>query len=353
MSDAPPPLRDEQQDVAAPFGVQPPSRRTRVITLTVATLATVGVVIAGASVALDLADRSTRVESRSETLAVEAAAPADPYADAIVVGEIERPERPSHSNPIDWKVPVDAPFETFPTNFIQPESSESVWLECSDEQFAWLKEHAEPFDSMSDSNAFNLSLRNSANTGGSLPLGNLRFEGTEAESVAWVALECSIGGRGAAGGAQPMYIDIDGSEAVYGEVLSSYAEDAQPEGSPVTVNLAPGEITELVLTRDRNVNTQRTYTGRFLADVLDGSDDTVILANDVVFQRQRVLGYKIHYIGVDYAPEGEAGSMLCIRPVGEPNEQGFFDESDRSACSTAEVAEMLAEAAAIAEQEAL
>lgn len=352
MSDAPPPSQGEERDVAAALGVQPPSRRARVITITVATLATVGVVIGGASVALDLADRSTRVESRSETLAVEAAAPADPYADAIVVGELESQETPSHARPIDWKVPVDAPFETFPTNFVQSEHSESVWLECSDEQFAWLEEHAKPFDSMSDSNAFNLTLRNSANTGGSLPLGNLRFEGAETESVAWVALECSIGGRGAAGGMQPMYIDIDGTEAVYGEVLSSYAEDAQPEGSPVTVNLAPGEITELVLTRDRNVNTQRNYEGRFLADVLDGSDDTVVLANDVVFQRQKVLGYKIHYIGVDYAPEGDAGSMLCIRPVGEPNEQGFFDESDRRACSTAEVAEMLAEAAAVAQQEA-
>lgn len=368
MSDATPPSSSEESEGSdspsdpgsesssetvsplPPLPTRPPSRRARVTTITVAALATAGVVIAGVSVVADLADRSSKVDSTADTLLVESAAPADPYADALVIGEVDPPARPTHANPLDWRVPVDAPFETFPTNFVQNTSSGETWLDCSEEQFAWLEEHAQPYDATSSSSVFNLTLRNTANEGGALPLGNIRFEGEEVDSAPWVALQCTVGGRGNAGGLQPMLINVDGSEAVYGEVLSAYSEDAQPEGSPVTVNLAPGEINELVLTRDLGVDLQRQYEGRFLADVLDGSDETVILANEVSFKRQNVPGFKIHYIGYDNQPEGEAGQMLCIRPIGEPNEYGNFEEYDKRACSTAEVVDMLKDAAAAAKR---
>ena len=248
--------------------------------------------ITAVSITVPVIDQLSQRQSSPETLKVLTAP--DPFADAEVVGE-ESTERFESYDPskyqMDWKIPVDAPIDTFPLELSQ--NVEYGWYQCSEQQLDWLSKHAEPFSIYSPERSFNITVHNSASSGASLPLGNIRFVGKEVDSTPWLYFYCPGGGRGATNNAQLLLIGVGGEEALYGEPVSASGADVMPEGSPVTLNLAPGEVSVITLTRDESVDRLRRYEGRFIADVLDGSERTVVLADEVTFRQERVPSYSI------------------------------------------------------------
>lgn len=273
--------------------------------------------------------------SSLETLSVETAV--DPYADAEVIGAAEVQSAFSKDSRSDWEIPVSAPIASFPLDNTPNEFGE--FIDCSEAQLEWLEEHAK-LGPGTGSAAFNLTLRNTSTTGASLPLGNIRFIGEEVESGPTVRFQCPTGGRGDTGGNQPLLIKVTGEESLYGEALNASGEGVMPEGSPVTLNLAPGEVSVVTLTRDASVDTQRRYEGRFIADLVDGSGETVVLAEEVTFKRAAVEGF---YIGF---PSGQmTADFVCLSPTvyGEIDSRGFPRPAP---CTLSQAAEILREAEA-------
>lgn len=290
-------------------------------------------VITVASVAIPLLASLGETESSAETVEVrgEPAASEEVEAEAEPIGEID----PPHEGDIDWLIPVSAPIETFPLDAAP--GPDGYTESCSEAELDWLEKHASR-GTARQSSSFSLTLHNASTEGASMPLGNIRFEGEEVPSEAIIPFECPAGGRGASGGGQPLLIGVGGEEARYGEAVGAYGEDVMPEGSPVTLNLSPGEATGVTLVRDEGVDRQRRYEGRFLADVVDGSGATVVLAEDVVFSRDAVDGF---YVG--YRPGNLSDEFVCKSPA-------FSTELDQwgypryEPCTLAEAAEVLREA---------
>lgn len=256
----------------------------------------------------------------------------DPLADAAVLGEILRDDAATVQveRVIDWAIRVSAPLETFPDAPVP-----DAWggHGCSPEQIAWLSEHA----TTPAPQSVGVRVHNTADTGGALALQNVRFEAAQVDAEPWVRFECPAGGRG---GTDDQYVevDVDGSPATWS---SSFGGDGEPEGSLVTVNLSPGEVAELVVARAPQVDRQRAYAGRLVADLADGSGTTVILANDVRFDRDMVPGYFVGYGNVGY----ESGQLHCGTPdPAGPNEQGRVG-TVMTPCTLAEAAQTLRVAA--------
>lgn len=278
-------------------------------------------------------------QSSPETLQVSSAS--DPFADAEVIGE-ETTNRYERYDPsryqMDWRIPTDAPIETFPLEL--KHNLEFGWYECSPQQLEWLSEHAEPFSIFSPERSFDITVHNSASTGASLPIGNIRFVGEEVDSTPWLYFECPGGGRGATGGVQLLLIGVDGEEALYGEPVAASGDDVMPEGSPVTLNLAPGEVSVITLTRDESVDMLRRYEGRFIADVLDGSNRTVVLAEHVTFRQERVPTFMI---SIENDPNSSNFQKLeCT--TADPDslqESGIYSRTNSLPCTPQEAAEHL------------
>lgn len=291
--------------------------------------------ITAATIAIPMIAKLTEKETSVDTFAV-ISKPDATYSNAEVIGEETTYESELEFGEYykDWQIPADAPMVSFPSQF----GGDAPNFQCSQEQLDWLHEHAQPIIRMSS--GFTLTLHNSASTGAALPLGNIRFIGEEVGSTPLVYFDCLMGGRGATGGSQPALIDVTGDEAIYGEPLDASGEAVMPEGSPVTINLGPGEVQVLTLTRSAQVDMQRAYEGKFVADVIDGSQRTVVLADNIRFERSNVPGFAFSatekFSGAAFAPL--AGTLHCGR---DPDLSGM----NFSPCSSTEAVEFLKEAA--------
>lgn len=242
---------------------------------------------------------------------------ADPSAPAAtafeVIGELEDQSVPRE--PSFWAVPVTAPVASFPDNLI---IENEFGGRCSDDQSTWLREFAIPLSEYKDlqrSPSFLLTLHNHATTGGSLSLGNIRFEGEEVDSVPLVVFWCPFGSSGDVPPLQTIDIDATGAAAVWSEVGENgfldamYGSDSiQPPGTPVVLSLAPGQVRPVIFLRSPTVDTQREYQGRFLADLLDGSGQTVVLAEDVAFHRELLDGFGFGY-GIWFSSSGGSSGV--------------------------------------------
>lgn len=318
------PPASHAQHVEDPIQQLPKKRRLRV-------LASVGAtIITAAAVAIPLIVNFGNTSSGENTLrALSANDVATP-----VIGELEAPFESTdvRITKDDWLIPTNAPIKSFPQNF-ENDGIGTGMYRCSSEQFAWLEEHAVPGFGVGP--GFSIVLHNNANQGGALALGNVRFEGREVKSAPMIAFRCFQGGKGASGGGQLMLVDELGSPAVYGEFLGVDGDDAKPEGSEVSINLDPGEVATVTLSRAESVDRSRTYEGRFVADVMDGSGTTVVLAEGVVFRRETEKEYRLSFTG-DYEPSKglyEPGSLLCSAT--EDAETGLFE----STCNPQEAAQ--------------
>ncbi len=324
---------------AAAASVAPAPKRRKPLKFFGIAAAIVLPLITAVSITVPVLDQLSQRQSSPETLKVLTAP--DPFADAEVIGE-ESTNRHESYDPskyqMDWRIPTDAPIETFPLEL--KHNVEYGWYECSAKQLEWLSEHAEPFSIFSPERSFDITVHNSASTGASLPIGNIRFVGEEVDSTPWLYFECPGGGRGATGGVQLLLVGVDGKEALYGEPVAASGDDVMPEGSPVTLNLDPGEVSVVTLTRDESVDGLRRYEGRFIADVLDGSNKTVVLAEHVTFRQERVPTFMI---SIENEPSSPNFQML-VCTTADPDslqEDGRYASQTAVPCTPQEASEHL------------
>ena len=275
------------------------------------------------------AEMTTAVQSAETVeLTAEPELEPDPYADALTVGEVVPPSwmtGPLDYRQIDWRIPASASLRDFP---LEGEPIEGGFIVCSTEQLAWLDANAIRDDAYSP--FLNITIHNTADSGTSMALENLRFDGTEVFDEATVMFQCPDLGRGD-GIRQVIMLETSGNAAVWGE---SYGVESNPmpEGAPVTINLAPGEVTPLTFDRAESVDRQKRYEGRILADVPGG--ETVILANGVTFRRDPTPGYFIRLV-----PNVSTGLLEFQCAV--PDEQAEWGQSAVVPCTIDEVMDIL------------
>lgn len=259
----------------------------------------------------------------------EPATPA-PEPEVAILGELNPYEfGPAPKNVGDfWQIPTSAPFDTFPD---APKKDGDYWA-CSSKQIAWLQEHALPYPVLASWGQFNVTLHHDADDAMALSLSNIRFEGEETPSDPLVRFSCPVGGV-SGNQLQSILIGTDGSAARWSEAVDA---DSKPEGSPVTFELPAGEPTPLQLLRAPDVDQQRQYAGRFLADDAK-TGETVVLAENVTFHRENVPGYFVGYSTAGWLD----GKLYCGLPLGNPQ---FPEESVMRPCTLAEAMATLKEA---------
>lgn len=205
-----------------------------------------------------------------------------------------------YEDSVGWLVPITAPLEDFP---VDPAHDYSQG--CTSDQLDWLEEHGTPWVTMS---FFHVVLQNTASGGGALSLGNVRFEGEEVPAVPLVTLACEIDPAGGLVDTSPVMIHTDGRPSVWGFAFDE--PDAPAEGSPVTLNLSPGEVAELYFSRHEEVDTQRHFEGYIVADVLN-EETTVVLA-EANFSPDEIPDYLFGYVYDD-----GAWQFSCVTPTSE------------------------------------
>lgn len=169
-------------------------------------LAVVGGVVTAAALGVTLYNHFSSRSSSAETLVVQEAPtslaqsePAEAEEETqeqfrvVGVAQLQTADQVLYAG--SWRIPVDAPIETFPLE-LTPGPNGYV-QSCSAEQLAWLTEYATPVEMPGGdlSSDFRTVVRNDATSGSALSLGNLRFEGVEASADPVIAFECPGGGR--------------------------------------------------------------------------------------------------------------------------------------------------------------
>ncbi len=232
----------------------------------------------------------------------------DPLSSAPVVGELAHAiiNVSSNGSANFWRIPVDAPFSTMPDGEM-----------CNPAQMAWLIEHAQP--GRPNHQPVETRVRNNADTGASMSLGNIHVQGSFVEQSQVVTLQCGgIGG----GGSQVIELALDGSPGVWSEPMA-WDQNPQPQGSIATLNLAPGEVADVTFAID---DSTKRFIGSIVAD-LEGSDSgTVVLVPELDFPSTPVPGYYLNFAGASIGLE-------CSKPG-----------SRRASCTFAEAEELLREA---------
>lgn len=243
--------------------------------------------------------------------------------DGPVIGDLA--DEVSPADVVIWNVPVDAPFASFPAE------GWTVADGCGADQLAWLEEHAGR-DKVAGWN-LGVFVRNTATDGASMSIDNVRLEGEWTPGAPTVALQCGPGVGG-----DPVQFGLlqrSGAPATWGEdPYLEYGEGAAVgavEGTPLTLNLAPGElgILELLIPA-----VDESFEGRLVADMLTPEEQLVILGEEVRIAPQRVRGLALDLGNFD-------GVLTCI----------LFEEDtgypvSNAPCDPAQAAELMREAAA-------
>ena len=169
-----------------------------------------------------------------------------------------------------WLLPADAPIETFPP-------SDGTRTPCTTLQHLWLAEHAIDPRGVTD-RVQSVDVRNDATSGSNMTVTNFRTDGDLThQGVPMIVVNCSW--SGAAGGPQIINLSFDGQPGVWGETSSQTDGQIQPAGTIASVDLAAGELANLVF---RFPDDQGVFEGRVLADIVVGAESrTVMLLNDI------------------------------------------------------------------------
>ena len=162
----------------------------------------------------------------------------------------------------EWRVPVSAPWDTFPM------SSDPGTGSCTGEQIDWLEKNGRR-DIADIWNGY-LTLNNTATDGSSLSIRNVRSVGAFlAPGSPEVQVHCALGIGGAS---SIIYLRQDlGTDhpAVYGD------DSSGPEGTPATINIAPGQYVQLVVAFDHGTqHVNDDFSGSLVADVVTGDTTT-------------------------------------------------------------------------------
>lgn len=176
----------------------------------------------------------------------------------------------------DYAVPIDAPFDEFPTH-TTPYPSIPETKVCSEEQHRWLKDHGRPYVS-----ALKISIRNSAGSG-AVTVRDIRTKGAVIpEEVPLIAVRCMIP-IGAAIYRQVGFLKTDNaSSAVWGEKMGNSVDPSAPvfeQGSDVVYDLNPGGSAELELL----LEVHNDFLGSIEATVL--AEDRKSVVNVDIFEK--------------------------------------------------------------------
>ncbi|MCS0498740.1 hypothetical protein [Protaetiibacter mangrovi] len=238
-------------------------------------------VVTAATIAIPLIADANRRDTSAGTLTVETDEPIASAALASVGVELA-----DGFNPYDqtgdgvtdvWAIPLEA-FDSMP---IDGDG-------CTPERLAWLAEN-----NLQDSVPPAVTLRNDATDGQAMTVDEIRFDGERtSESTRVVAVQCA--GYGGDAGLQFVDVPLAGGSAVYGEPpWGDSTTGVAPAGSPVVLNLSPGELVQLMLYANRDGFTGG-FSGSIVADVTVGdARETVTLADGLSF-------YTLEYMDTFY-----------------------------------------------------
>jgi hypothetical protein len=252
----------------------------------IATGAAVVTLVTAATIIIPIVADANRRDTSADTLTIETQEPAADTSAAIGV------ELASGFNPYDqtgdgvtdiWAIPLEA-FETMPFDSAG----------CTPERLEWLAEN-----NLQDSVPPAVTLRNDATDGSAMTIDEIRFEGERtSEATRVVTVQC--GGYGGDAGIQFVEVPLAGGSAVYGEPpWGDSTSGLAPAGSPVVLNLSPGELVQLMLYANHDGFTG-DFAGSIVADVTVGdTTEQVALADDLNFYTFEYMGTFIFFGGSD------------------------------------------------------
>ena len=213
-----------------------------------------------------------------------------------------------------WAVPVDAPFG----ELLAATGGEYAGNGCTVEQVAWLERYGVSLPNQ----RLRVALRNTATSGSSLVVSNIRAEGELSEpAVEVVDVSCSEPIRGEP---IPQYAELaigTGEVAVFSEI-EEYMRDwyvgtgeAGEPGTPVVFDIAPGEAASLELHYEHALD----FHGRFVATVtVDGVESTLVLTpngEDIFAPIVTVNGVSVEIVGTELECQGWGTTVPGEQPV--------------------------------------
>lgn len=265
----------------------------------------------------DASQRPTSSETLVGDLHAKSAEPsAAPPTEAVASAITAFARDSEYSGWISGSVSVDADWSSFPLD-------SAAEVGCGDAQEVWLSSNGIPSLQPSVSG----ELLNTATTGGSLSLRNLRAEGEFVpQDPPRLRFSCYVGGIGAV--SRPIWTSLtlgDNAPAVFIENTEPQpigTETTPPNliGTPFVHNLAPGEILQLTIffeTLDRG----QDFVGRIVTDVIaDGHTSEHVLAEGHLYASpgsvEAVSGYyafgQLHCIPAGFTVDDSSISAVDI-----------------------------------------
>ncbi|WP_342025120.1 hypothetical protein AAE021_08215 [Arthrobacter citreus] len=167
----------------------------------------------------------------------------------------------------DYAIPVDAPFDKFPTNLVDDPDVPNV-KSCSEEQHQWLRQHGMPFVT-----TLFVSMRNIADSGG-ITVRDFRTNGeVKSPRTPLVAVRCMIPIGGAVLSQAGLLRPDNRSVAVWSDVEQIKGQGQVFDGgSPVVYDLAASESAQFQLT----IQTEGDFLGSVEAKVLAGDEESTV-----------------------------------------------------------------------------
>ncbi|MFT4284085.1 MAG: hypothetical protein QM598_04555 [Protaetiibacter sp.] len=234
-------------------------------------------VVTAATIIIPIVADANRRETSVDTLTVETNAPlgAAPASVGVELADGFNPYDQTGDGLSDiWAIPLDA-VETMPFD----------GAGCTPERLAWLAEN-----NLQDSVPPAVTLRNDATDGSAMTVDDIRFEGDRSDEVTRVVyVQCA--GYGGDAGFQFVEVPLAGGSAVYGEPpWGDSTSGLAPAGSPVVLNLSPGELVQLMLYANHDGFTGR-FSGSIVGDVTVGdTTEQVVLASGMNFYTLESIG---------------------------------------------------------------
>ncbi|MFF2371821.1 hypothetical protein [Agromyces sp. NPDC058110] len=227
------------------------------------------------------------VETREPAATAEATAEAAPAITTVGIkldGGFNAYDQTGDSVDDVWYIPLDA-MESMPID----------GNGCTPERMEWFLEN-----DLKDSIPPAVTLRNDATDGTAMTIDEIRFEGERtSESTRVVSFQCA--GYGGDAGIQFVDVPLAGGPAVYGEPpWGDSTAGVAPAGSPVVLNLSPGELVQLVLSANHDGFTG-SFSGAIVADVTVGDvTETVSIAEGLDFYTAEHMGsFTLFQEGID------------------------------------------------------
>jgi hypothetical protein len=205
-----------------------------------------------------------------------------------------------------WFVPLDAPFSSVPTG------PAAEGLRCSQEQWEWLEQwelKPEGLGVINDGTPTIVDMANTATDGASLSITNLRAQHDDnIATIPAVRVVCAppLGGFEYL---QMVEVDFAGEEpAAWGAFTEGLDEAPQTPGTIFTLNLAPGEATQLGLIPHWPAG---QFRGSVVADVTAGGATETVVILDGIFRPEATIPVTFMFAGEYLMCDDDKGLRDC------------------------------------------